>query len=173
MYDAAIGLFIEDEIVIEQFDKQPLSPGEIFEPGKYIEVSGVEILYNGKSFLVTNNRTDYVRISCSIVGVKKDGTYDTIQIPSFVGIDETLYEREKSENGWAIKKSTNLVRPNETLDATLDIFDFNDANSDYLKNDIDEDRYLDIMFSISPQPDETTLIFSTNDPKSEIYKIKE
>ena len=153
--------------------KEPLSPSEVFEAGKYIDVEGVEILYNGKSFLVTNNRTDLVRVSCSIVGVKKDGTYDTIQIPSFGGVDKTRYERDKSENGWAIEQLTNLIRPDETLDAKLEIFDFNKADSSYPKNDIDEDGYLDIMFTISPQVDETSIMVSTNDIESEIYKIKE
>lgn len=161
---------------LEQFDnitKEILSPGEVFESGKYIDVSGIEILYNGKSFLVTNNRTDLVRVTCSIVGVKKDGGYDTIQIPSFGGIDETLYEREKVENGWAIKKPTNLIRPNETLDAVLDVFDFNEADSKYPENDVDGDGYLDILFTIRPQKDETSIMVSTNDIESEIYKIKD
>ena len=174
MYDGAIKPYLNDKEDLEQFDnivKQPLSPGEVFEPGKYIDVKGVEILYNGKSFLVTNNRTDIVRVSCSIVGVEKDGTYDTIQIPSFSGVDETLYEREKAENGWAIKKPTNLIRPNETLDAKLEIFDFNDADSSYPKNDIDEDGYLDIVFTISSQKDETSIMVSSDDIKSEIYKM--
>ena len=152
--------------------KEMLSPGEVFEVSKYIEIEGVEILYNGKSFLVTNNRTDMVRILCSVVGVKKDGTYDVIQMPSFSGVDKTQYEKDKSENSWAIEKLTNLVRPNETLEAKLDIFDFNAADSDYPKNDIDGDGYLDIMFTISPQVDEKTIMTSTNDFKSGIYKIK-
>lgn len=175
IYDGAIKPYLDNKDDSVQFDnisKQPLSPGEVFEPGKYIEVSGVEFLYNGKSFLVTNNRTDMVRVTCSIVGVKKNGTYDTIQIPSFGGADETLYKREKEENGWAIEKFTNLIRPDETLNAELEIFDFNDFDSEYPENDVDGDGYLDIMFTIHPQKDETSVMTSTKDIDSEIYKLK-
>ena len=175
MYDGAVKPYIENKRALGQFDttsKQLLSPGEVFEAGKYIEVDGVEILYNGKSFLVTSNRDDFVRVTCSIVGVKNDGTYDTIQLPGFGGVDKTQYERDKSENGWAIEKTTNLIRPNETLDAKLTIFDFNDADSSYPKNDIDEDGYIDIVFTVHPQPDETSIVVSSNDVASETYKIK-
>lgn len=176
MYSGAIKPHLDNTKSLEHSNdiiKQELSPGEVFEYGKYIEVDGVEILYNGESFLVKNNREDMVRVLCSIVGVKKDGTCDTIQLASFVGVDKTLYERDKSENGWAIEKPTNLIRPNETLAATLTVFDFNDADSSYPKNDIDEDGYIDLMFTISPQSDETSVTVSSNDTKSDIYKIKD
>lgn len=153
--------------------KQLLLPGEVFEPGKYIEVDGIEILYDGKHFLLTNNRTDMVRVLCSIVGVKKDGSYVTIQYPSFVGVDKTQYDKDKSENGWAIEQYTNLIRPSETLEATLTIYDFNNIDSDYPKNDIDGDGYLDILFTISPQLSETAIQASSNDVMSDIYKTKE
>lgn len=152
--------------------KTLLNPGEVFEKGNYILADGVEILYNGKSFLVTNNRTDMVRVLYSIVGVKKDGTYDVIQLSGLSGVDKTQYERDKTENGWAIEKLTNLVRPGETLEAEFEAFDFNSADSEYPKNDIDEDGYLDIVFTVCPQIDETTVKTSTNDYKSEVYKIK-
>lgn len=153
--------------------KTLLNPGEAFEKGKYIEADGVQILYNGKSFLVQNNRQDMVRILCSVVGVKKDGTYDVIQLTSLSGVDKTQYEKDKAENGWAVEKLTNLVRPNETLEAKLDVFDFAAFDSEYPKNDIDDDGYLDIVFTICPQIDETTVRTSTDDYKSEIYKIKD
>ena len=175
IYDSGIRPLIENKQTVEPYDnltKELLSPGEVFKQGSFIEVDGVEILYDGQYFLVTNNRTDLVRISCSVVGVKKDGTYDTIQLASFVGVDKTQYERDKSENGWAIKKDTNLIRPNETLNAVFEAFDFNKADSDYPKNDIDEDGYLDILFTISPQKDETSVTVSSNDIKSKIYKIE-
>lgn len=152
--------------------KKPLYPNEVFEPGKYIDVEGVQILYDGNLFLVQNNRTDMVRVLCSIVGVKKDGTYDTIQLASFVGVDKTQYEKDKTENGWAIEQYTNLIRPNETLEAKLEVFDFNKSNSGYPKNDIDDDGYLDIVFTVSPQVDEKTITTSTDDYKSKTYKIK-
>lgn len=160
------------EVNNSKVEKQLLYPGEVFETGKFIDVEGVQISYDGTTFFVQNNRTNMVRILCSIVGVKKDGTYDTIQLASFVGIDKTQYEKDKLENGWAIEQYTNLIRPNETLEAKLEVFDFNNANSDYPKNDIDNDGYLDIMFTISPQEDEKTIMTSTDDYKSETYKIK-
>ncbi|MBQ8766546.1 MAG: hypothetical protein IJZ16_07055 [Clostridia bacterium] len=150
-----------------------LSPGEVFEPGKYIEADGVEILYDGEIFLVKNNRSDIVRVLCSVVGVKNDGTYETIQTASFVGVDETQYEKDKTENGWAIENLTNLIRPNETLEATLTMYDFEKVDDSYPENDVDGDGYIDLVFTISPQTDEETIRTSTNDYKSEIYKIKD
>lgn len=163
----------EDATRSDNITKQLLLPGEVFERGKYIEVDGTEILYDGEHFRVKNNRTDIVRVSCSIVGVKKDGSYDTIQLPSFAGVDKTRYDRDKAENGWAIEQYTNLIRPDETLEAVLTIFDFNEFDDSYPKNDIDNDGYLDIVFTISPQLDETSIRVSTDDIKSDIYKIKE
>lgn len=157
----------------DNIPKQLLSPCEVFEPGKYIETAGIEISYNGEHFLVKNNREDMVRVLCSIVGVKKDGSYDTIQYTSFVGVDETQYDRDKSENGWAIEQYTNSIRPGETLKATFTVFDFNEVDSSYPKNDIDDDGYLDIVFTISPQLDETSIRSSSDDIKSDIYKIKD
>ena len=78
IYDSGIRPLIENKQTVEPYDnltKELLSPGEVFKQGSFIEVDGVEILYDGQYFLVTNNRTDLVRISCSVVGVKKDGTY--------------------------------------------------------------------------------------------------
>ena len=159
-------------IIKPRLDKKPINytkelifPGEVFVAGKYTEVDGVEILYDGESFLLKNNRADLVRVSCMIVGVKADGTYDVIQYPSFVGVDKTQYNKDKSENGWAIEKYTNLVRPNETLSADLTVYDFNTSN------DVDGDGYLDIVFRISPQTDEKTISVSTYDVISEIYKL--
>lgn len=175
IYKGGIKPYIEngDKNKWDNVTKELLLPGGVFEPGNYIEVDGVEILYTGEYFLVKNNRTDLVRVSCTIVGVKKDGTYDTIQTPSFVGVDKTQYEKDKAENGWAIKHYTNLVRPDETLEAYLTVYDFSKADSSYPKNDIDGDGYLDILFTISPQLDETSITVSTKDVKSEIYKIKD
>ena len=65
-----------------------------------------------------------------------------------------------------------LIRPNETLDAKLEIFDFNDFDGEYPENDVDGDGYLDIMFTIHPQKDETSVMTSTKDVYSEIYKLK-
>ena len=172
MVDGISGI-IGDKVDTTIENKTLLNPGESFEKGKYIEIEGVEILYNGKSFLVQNKRSDIVRVTCSIVGVKKDGTYETIQIASFSGVDETQYERDKAENGWAVKKNTNMIRPNETLEASLTYYDFNKTDSSYPPNDVDDDGYIDIVFTISPQTDETTIISSTDDFKSETYKLKD
>lgn len=176
IYDGAIKPHIDNKTSLMQSNditKELLLPGEVFEPGKYIEIVGVEILYDGESFWVKNNRTDIVRVLCSIVGVKNDGTYDTIQLASFVGVDETQFARDKTENGWAIEKYTNLIRPNETLEANITVFNFDEVDGSYPKNDIDEDGYLDIVFTISPQIDEISITSSSDDFKSEIYKMKE
>lgn len=172
LYKGAIKPHIKKEDN-NDFIMQKLLPGGVFEAGKYIEVDGVEILYNGECFLVKNNRSDLIRISCQIIGVKNDGTYDIIQIPSFVGFDKTQYERDKLENGWAVKKNTNLVRPGETLEAYLTIYNFNNIDKDFPENDVDGDGYLDIIFIIRPQVDEMSFMVSASDPVSEIYKLKD
>lgn len=146
--------------------EKELSAGEVFENGGYINVEDVKISYNGESFVIQNNRSDIVRASCSIVGVKNNGSYDVLGIPSLCGIDETLYEKDKSENGRAVKNTTNMIRPDETLIAALNNLDF------YRDLDTDEDGYYDIVFTISPQIDEQTVSTSSTDPHSEIYKIK-
>lgn len=149
-----------------------LSPGGVFEQGKYINVANVQIMYNGKEFVVKNNRNDIIRISCGIVGVKKDGTYELLQFAAFGGVDEAQYEKDLNENGWATKHSTDRVRPGESLVASLTVVNFNDFGDEYIDPDVDHDGYYDIVFVISPQKGEKTVSASTDDPVSEVYKIK-
>jgi hypothetical protein len=146
-----------------------LEPGEVFEPGGYIEIENVQILYDGENFTIQNNREDIIRVSSCIVGVKRDGTYDPLQWPAFGGVDKAKYEKDLEENGWAVERGTNMVRPGESLVATMTIFDF---GSDYPDPDIDKDGYYDVVFTISPQTDEGAVSASTDDPESEIYKLK-
>lgn len=147
------------------FEKE-LSAGEVFENGGYINVEDVKIVYDGKSFTIKNNRSDIVRISCSIVGVKSDGSYEVLGMPSLCGVDEILYEMDKSKNGWAVKNTTNMIRPGETLTVTFNYLEY------YQDLDTDGDGFYDVVFTISPQIDEKTITTSSTDPKSEIYKIK-
>ena len=119
-----------------------LEPGEVFEPGGYIEIENVQILYDGENFTIQNNREDIIRVSSCIVGVKRDGTYDPLQWPAFGGADKAKYEKDLEENGWAVEHNTNMVRPGETLKATINIFDF---GKDYPNPDIDQDGYYDVF----------------------------
>nr|DAK67858.1 MAG TPA: protein of unknown function (DUF4969) [Caudoviricetes sp.] len=153
-------------------EKHLLEPGGVFDRGAYITVSDVEIEYNGEQFSVKNNGDRIVRISVSIVGVKTDGPYEILQIPSFVWGDGIQNEKNLQENGWAVEQATNMVRPGERVLATLSVFDFNSMDENYPKADIDEDGYYDIVFTVSPQPDENTIVTSTSDPVSDVYKIK-
>lgn len=153
-------------------EKHLLEPGGIFDDGAFIIVNGVEFEYNGEQFVVRNNWDRIVRISASVVGVKSDGSYETLQTPSFAWVDETKYEKDLQENGWAVEQTTNMVRPGERVLATLSVFDFNSMDESYPKADIDEDGYYDIVFTVSPQPDENTIVTSTSDPVSDVYKIK-
>lgn len=152
----------------ESWSRHQISPGDVFDPGAYIDFEGLEITYDGDLFHVANNRDDIVRVSVMVVGVKKDGSYDAFQWPAFCGPDETQYQKDLEENGWAVKYPTNMVRPGETLAATLSIFDPGD---DYHKPDIDGDGYYDIVFSVHPQPDEDSSRVSTDDPVSDVYKL--
>lgn len=146
-----------------------MSPGSIFSPGGYIEFENLVIAYDGDSFSVKNNREDIVLVSVMVVGVKADGEYDLIQTAAFSGTDETQYQKDLDENGWAISRATNMVRPGETLDAKLYVFDFGD---EYPSPDIDNDGYYDIVFCVHPQDNEDIIQASTSDPVSEVYKIK-
>ncbi len=111
-------------------------------------------------------------MSLMIVGVKSDGTYEMLQLPSFYGVDKTQYEEDMNENGWAIEHSTNMVRPGETLVVEYEIFDTSGFGEEYPAPDIDGDGYYDLVFMLSPQEDETSVIVSTSDPESAVYKLK-
>lgn len=150
---------------------QLIQAGDVFVKGSYILLDGVKIAYDGESFPITNNSTDIVRVSVRIVGVKSDGTFETLQLPSFGGTDESKYAKDLKENGWAVKDHTNMIRPGETLLATLSVFDFSAFGEDYPNPDIDGDGYYDIIFTISPQPNEDTIRVSSDDTVSGVYKL--
>lgn len=147
-------------------EKLLIEPGEVFRRGSYVEFEGVEILYNGSDFEVYNGREADIILTAAIVGVKKDGTYDLIQLPAFGGVDTYQYNKDLEENGWAIEQLTNRIRSGETLIMTMTIFDFGDPPSD-----IDQDGYYDITFTIHPQRSEDSIITSTSDPESPVYKL--
>lgn len=146
-----------------------IEPGEVFEKNCYILFEDLRISYNGEGFDVTNNRSDAVRIYMKVVGVKADGSYDLLQGPAFGGVDETAYQKDLKENGWAIKKRTNFIRPGETLHAQVDIFDFGE---DFPAPDIDGDGYYDLIFWMLPNQSEDTISSFGNSPESDIYKLK-
>ena len=149
-----------------------IEPGEVFEKNCYILFEDLRISYNGEGFDITNDRSDAVRIYMRVVGVKADGSYELLQIPAFGGVDEEAYQKDLDENGWALKKRTNLIRPGETLHAEVEIYDFSSFGEDYAAPDIDGDGYYDILFSLSPNQSEDHIITSTADPASDIYKLK-
>ena len=154
---------------VKEIGKHLVEPGDVFDADGYISLDGVEILYNGKSFEIRNDRSDNVRITAKVVGVKTDGTYEVLQYVSFVGVDEYKYEKDKKENGWALKDYTNLVRPGGTLDATLSVFDFGE---DYPSPDEDGNGYYDVVFVVHPQSSEDTVRVSIDDPASEVHKLE-
>ena len=145
-----------------------VQPGSVIDAGGYIAFAGLDIFYDGESFSVTNNRDDIVSISAEVVGVKSNGDYDSFYYPAFYGTDETQYQLDLDENGWAVASPTNMIRPGETLIATLYIYDFGE---DYPDPDIDNDGYYDIVFSVHPQSDEDSIQASTSDPVSDLYKL--
>jgi len=149
-----------------------IKPGDIFTDGCYIVVDDVKILYSSGKFVITNDSKKIVRISASVVGVKADGTYEWLQSPSFGGVDETKYKRDLAANGWAVESFTNMVRPGDTLTATMNVLDLSSHGEGYPNPDIDGDGYYDITFTISPQRNEESIIASTSDTVTSAYRIK-
>ena len=169
--DSFIGSYSESnpENFTQNVFLRKLNHGEEFMPGCYIVVDGVKIGYNGNKFIIENGNKNKVMVTCSFYGAKNDGTYEFIGMPAFYGFDKKQYNIDKEENGWAMKKQTNQVKPNDSLVAELEIFDFGE---NYPKWDIDEDGYYDISFTISQQRNDDTITVSTNDIKSDYYKLK-
>ncbi len=149
-----------------------IEPGEVFEKNCYILFEDLRISCNGEGFDITNNRSDAVRIYMKVVGVKADGSYELLQGPAFGGLDETAYQKDLEENGWAVKKRTNFIRPGETLHAEVEIYDFSSFGEDYAAPDIDGDGYYDILFWMLPNQSEDTITSFGNSPESDIYKLK-
>lgn len=177
---SAIGLIILDDKGEPATSEEPaytrhqINPGDVFDLGGYMVLGELEFLYIGNCcFDVTNTGAQFARVTAEIVGVKISGDYELLQIPSFGGVDETQYEKDLEENGWAVKNLTNVVRPGETLHAELSVFDFHAHDSDLPDADIDGDEYWDIIFRAHMQDNDTSYAFSIDDPVSEIYKLPE
>jgi len=145
-----------------------LEPGGVFTRGSYIEFANTKITYDGESFIIENNSDSRIIVTCSVYGKKKNGTYEFIGMPAFYGFDEEQYKKDKEENGWAIKKTTNQVNSRSKLIATMEMFDFGD---DYPSFDIDGDGYYDIAFTVHPQKGEG-IRTSTSDPMSDYYRLR-
>lgn len=155
------------------YTRHQIAPGDVFDSGGYMTLGDLEFLYIGNCcFDVTNTGTQFARITAEIIGVKVNGDHELLQIPSFGGIDEAQYEKDLEENGWAVKNSTNIVRPGETLHAELSVFDFHAFDNEYPDADVDGDGYWDIIFMAHMQDNDTDLAVSIHDPISEAYKLK-
>lgn len=148
-----------------------IKPGEVFIKNSYVDFENVRFTYTGDGFSVKNNRGDIIRIIYQIVGIKQDGTYEILLTSGLFGIDETQYEKDIEENGWAVKKQTNMIRPGETLDSKLNNNLFIFFTDDMPEPDVDGDGYYDIIFTICLQSDENTIQVSLSDFVSEPYKI--
>ena len=153
------------EAPTQQTEHYLLERGGVFEPESYIEVSGVTILYDGDfTFTATNNSDDAYAIVPFIVGVKKDGTHELLQSLSFGGVDNEQYEKDMSDNGWAVPQWTNVIGPEESISCQITVFDFGE---DLPEPDIDGDGYYDLIFTTVKQSDE----FSVDNAESAVYRL--
>lgn len=144
--------------------------GEVFEPGSFITAQNIKITYDGENFVLDNNNDcDYI-VTCSVYGKKNDGEYTWIGTPAFYGIDQTQYNKDHDENGWAIADRTNRVRAHDRLTAKLEIYDF--GGDDVPAWDIDGDGYYDISFTFDKQPSNGHIQVSTSAPQSDYYRLK-
>lgn len=146
-----------------------LQAGDVIDNGGYFYVGDVKIQYSNGYFAVTNNSENIIRITCNVVGTKTDGTYEWLQTAGFSGIDQTQYNRDLEDNGWAVEHYTDLIRPGETLHASLFVSDLD--YEDFVKPDINNDGYYELMFTISPQSSEDVREVSSTDPVSSVFKL--
>lgn len=153
----------------QTYTPHQIDAGDVFNPGAFIEFEALRISYDGEYFDIENLGDFTVRVSMSVVGVKADGSYTLLQVPAFYGTDETQYQQDVAENGWAVAQSTNMIRAGETLHAKPYIFDVN--SSSFASPDPDGDGYYDITFTVHPQDSETSISASTSDPESSLYKL--
>ena len=167
--DDSMPTLTPEKRIVDTKQKELLPEGGVFEKGSYVVVGDVEILYNGKSFEITNNSKHTVFVEYQVVGVKTDGTYEMLYAAAFFGKDPEQYDKDLKENGWAIMKNTNNIRVGNTLDAELKVYRF---GGDFPDPDIDGDGYYDLVFTVHPQYDDDSLRVSTSDPESAVYKLK-
>ena len=149
-------------------NERELKHGEVFEAGCYTVVDNVKIMYDGENFVIENNSEKIVRVSCSVYGAKKDGTYQFLGVPSFCGVDEEQYKKDKEENNWAVPEYTNMVRPGGSLTAEIGIVYLSKIS----EMDVDGDGYYDINFTVSRQDSETSVTISTADKESDYFRLK-
>lgn len=179
----SIGGYFLFKGMIEPAIKKPLSLEElnlfemtaegVFEAGGYFSVDDVKVTYNGSEFIIENKSNNIYMITCGVYGKKQSGEYKHLATVSFVGVDEVQYEKDKKENGWAVKQYTNKVKPNETLVADLDVNGYISLSADVPDDfDVDADGYYDIAFMFSKQNDENSTTTSSDDAMSNYYKIK-
>lgn len=153
-------------------------PGEVLLPGSYFEVADVTIEYTGSGVIFTNGRDDLVRIFGSIVGVKADGEQEYLSSLDFAWWDdEAQYSRDLEENGWAVMHKTNLLHPGESVEAELfpngiHVSEDAEPGEALFDLDVDGDGAYDVIFRISPQPSEDSLVVSTGNPVSDIYRLR-
>lgn len=140
-------------------EKLLLSKGDVIKANSYTDLDGVEFLFDGTYFQITNTRENAVTIQANVYGAKADGTYQFLGCPAFYGIDWEQYEKDKSENGWAWEETTNEVSPGEVLCAAMTSF--------FSEMDVEEDGYYDISFVIHPEENDPW----AENPESDVFKF--
>lgn len=156
-----------------------INSGEVFDKNGYIEFDGLKITYIGikdrcHTFSVYNGNDFDVLLSMDVVGVKKDGSTEWLGSPGFCGYDLDTYEKEKEENGWAVKKTTNIIKSKDTLEEYASLyllFSMGEGDSDYVGMDPDKDGYCDIQFTSYHQRGDGSVVTYTGAPESNLYRL--
>ena len=156
-----------------------INSGEVFDKNGYIEFDGMKITYTGMNdkshtFTVYNNNDFDVLLSMEVVGVKKDGSTEWLGSPGLFGYDLDTYEKEKEENGWAIKKTTTIIKSKSTLEEYANLYrlaSFGKGNSEYVGIDPDKDGYCDIRFTSYHQKGDGSIVTYTSAPESNLYRL--
>lgn len=162
------------------FSEHYINEGEVFDENGYIEFDGLRIVYSGieedyysqcYAFNIYNNNDFDVQLTMNVVGVKKDGSTEFLGTAAFGGYDLDAYEKDKAENGWAIKKRTNIIKSKSALKEYADIYDFKFSDDD-VGMDPDNDGYYDISFISFHGESGGNILYSTDAPESKVYKLK-
>lgn len=125
-----------------EVEKVELSAGDVIERGSYTNIDGVEFLYDGKQFQITNGRDDSIVFMAFVYGKRADGTYKFLGTPAFYAIDVEQYEEDLEKDGWATEEATNRIRPGGSATAIMNCFSS--------EMDVDKDGYYDISLVINP-----------------------
>lgn len=174
IYRGAIEPNVKKEpATIDELELFEMKQGDVFEAGGYFSVDDVRVVYNGSQFIVENKSNDIYMITCSVYGQKSNGEYEELAMIFFAGPDETQYQKNKEENGWAVKQNTNKINPQETLVAEINVNGYVSFLAEIPKSfDIDNDGYYDIAFRFSKQENINSTTTSTCDKLSDYFKIK-